>query len=271
MDDDVVLTVRTAPSSQRRTCRHELRRRVAEFEPLVPATLAAPVGRLAAAVVDGPTPKPHSARRRCTAWSRLRRSSTSGLPSVAARGSRRTHPTALEETSDEPDTGHGCAADVIPQADRLCRTPHASAKSGSDRDAGRAGPRQLADAAPVVGTGDPAPAWRANQRAGASGQRHDLDRPPRVRTSPPISCRAAVAYATRRMRRWRPSSPSAQAIPCAAFHRPRRHRDRVVRQHAPRRFPCTPMATTATRSAHADGPLAALMAMSEEERIALFS
>jgi hypothetical protein len=176
-----------------------------------------------------------------------------GLPSVAAQ---ETAQQPNQEPADEPAFAIASAADV--------EWPPASAEEldaitmqvEQDLD-------QLADAAPVVSTGDGAPAWQQEPAVRsdlATAARADdpadflLETP--VAMSPdhaPVAALVASAQATRAQLSTAlaaiETELSAAATPLA------------VRMDA----------ATATRAAHADGPLAALMLLSEEERLALFS
>jgi hypothetical protein len=191
-----------------------------------------------------------------------------GLPSVAAQETaqetvQETVQETAQETAGEPGSAIASATDVV-AGEPVANWPQASAEEPDaiamqveqDLD-------QLTDAAPVVGTGDAAGARQQEPTARndlATAARADdpadflLEAP--VAMSPdhaPVAALVASAQATRAQLS---TALAAIETELSATATP---------------LPVRTDAATATRPAHADGPLAALMLLSEEERLALFS
>jgi hypothetical protein len=233
MDDDVVLTVTdSAAADVEDASNTEAAFGALAFEPLVvmPAVAALP----------------------------------GGLPSVAAQEAVQTPAQeATQEPADEPGSAVASAADDV-AGQPVAEWPQASAE---ERDAIAMQVEQdldqLADAAPVVSTGDGALA-RQEEPAATSGlaaaARADepadflLEAPvAMVPDHAPMAALVASAQATRAQLS---TALAAIETELSAVATP---------------LPVRMDAATATRPAHADGPLAALMLLSEEERLALFS
>jgi hypothetical protein len=177
-----------------------------------------------------------------------------GLPSVAAQET-------AQETAGEPGSAIASATDVV-ACEPVANWPQASAEEPDaiamqveqDLD-------QLTDAAPVVGTGDAAGARQQEPTARndlATAARADdpadflLEAP--VAMSPdhaPVAALVASAQATR-----------AQLSTALAA---------IETELSATATPLPVRTDTVPRPAHADGPLASLMLLSEEERLALFS
>jgi chemotaxis protein CheZ len=177
------------------------------------------------------------------------------LPSVAAQE-------AAQEAADQPDSAIAAAADVV-AGEPAAGLPQASTEEldaiamqvEQDLD-------QLADVAPVGSTGDAAPAWQEEPAATsdlATAARADdpadflLEGP--VAMPPDDAPMAALVASAQATRAQLSTALAAIETELSAATTP----------------PVRTDAATATRSAHADGPLAALMLLSEEERLALFS
>ena len=190
-----------------------------------------------------------------------------GLPSVAAQEAGQL-PTqgsiqgTVQKTSP-PDFAVASAADVV-AGEPVAESPQASAE---ERDAIAMQVEQdldqLADAAPVVSTGDAAPARQEEPAAAsdlATAARADdpadflLEAP--VETPPDHAPMAALVASAQATRAQLSTALAAIETELSAAATP---------------LPVRTDAATVTRSAHADGPLAALMLLSEEERLALFS
>lgn len=192
-----------------------------------------------------------------------------GLPSVAAPEAvqipaQETVQETAKGTADESGSAVASAADVV-AAEPFVEWPQASAE---ERDAIAMQVEQdldqLAEAAPAASTGDAAPAWQEEPAAAsdlATAARADdpadflLEAPVEILPDhAPMAALVASAQATRAQLSTAlaaiETELSAVAAPLPVL---------------------TDAATVVTRSAHADGPLAALMLLSEEERLALFS
>ena len=192
-----------------------------------------------------------------------------GLPSVAAPEAvqipaQETVQETAKGTADESGSAVASAADVV-AAEPFVEWPQASAE---ERDAIAMQVEQdldqLAEAAPAASTGDAAPAWQEEPAAAsdlATAARADdpadflLEAPVEILPDhAPMAALVASAQATRAQLSTAlaaiETELSAVATPLPVL---------------------TDAATVVTRSAHADGPLAALMLLSEEERLALFS
>ena len=243
MDDDVVLTVADSAVEPGPTGNESVRRRCRTNR--VVARAAAPERGRDQTSSD-------AARRRSIGAAALpRRAVTDGRPRQAP--------------ADEPRLRVVAAAADVVAGEPVAEWPQASAEEPDaiamqveqDLD-------QLADAAPVVSTGDAAPATAGRSRSSArlaTAARADepadflLEAPAAMPADhAPMSALVASAQATRAQ-----LSNALAAIETelfgrrhAAFRPHRRSHRRRVRPSA-------------------DGPLAALMLMSEEERLALFS
>ena len=264
MDDDVVLTVTDSAVEPRPIPATNFVATALQDERTGPvaAPRAAPVHAAAADVEDAPETE---AAFGALAFEPLvvvpaAAALPDGLPSVAAREAAQTR---ARGTADQQDFAVAMAADVV-ASETAAGPPQASAE---ERDAIAMQVEQdldqLADVAPVVSTGDAALAWQEEPAAArdlATAARADdpadflleapVARPP---DDAPMAALVASAQATRAQ-----LSTALAAI-----------ETELSAAAAP--LPVRTDATTATRSVHADGPLAALMLLSEEERLALFS
>ena len=189
-----------------------------------------------------------------------------GLPSVAAQDAAQT---PAQEIADQPESVVAAAADVV-AGEPAAEWPQASAE---ERDAIAMQVEQdldqLADVAPVGSTGDAAPAWQEepawqDEPAAAS----DLATAARADDPADFLLEAPVAM---------PPDDAPMAALVASAQATRAQLSTALAaietelSAAATPLPVRTDATTATRSVHADGPLAALMLLSEEERLALFS
>jgi hypothetical protein len=183
-----------------------------------------------------------------------------GLPSVAAQEAVQI---PAQQAADEPASAVASAADVVAD-EPAAGLPQASAEEldaiamqvEQDLD-------QLADDAPVGSTGDAAPAWQEEPAATS-----DLATAPRADDPADFLLEAPIAM---------PPDDAPMAALVASAQATRAQLSTALAaietelSAAATPLPVRTDATTAARSAHADGPLAALMLLSEEERLALFS